>query len=112
MGNGDQQFLSDLKPEDQMEESDKFMAILIPGQIEKELDRSDRIDDKIDRTIKRLLQVRLAKQISRNTRMQADVSVSPAEAVDEPECPQEPPIIDETEQRGEIAPPAKTSQST
>jgi hypothetical protein len=42
--------------------------------------------------------------------MRADVSVSPAEAVDEPECPQEPPIIDETEQRGGIAPPAaKTS---
>ncbi len=131
-------FLSNLAPEDQMEDSDKFMAILIPDQIEKELDRSDRIDEKIDRTIKRLLQVKLAKQISRNTRtkpqseprlinppasvdvrpvledgkllMQADVSVSPAEAVDEPECPQEPPIIDETEQRGEIAPPAAKNE--
>jgi hypothetical protein len=38
-------FLSNLKPEDQMEDSDKFMAILIPDQIEKELDRSDRIDE-------------------------------------------------------------------
>lgn len=45
-----------------MEDTDKFMAILIPDQIEKELDRSDRIDEKIDRTIKRLLQVKLAKQ--------------------------------------------------
>ena len=80
----------------------------------------------------------MAKQISRNTRtkpqseprlinppasvdvrpvvedgkllMRADVSVSPAEAVDEPECPQEPPIIDETEQRGEIAPPAAKNE--
>jgi hypothetical protein len=42
--------------------------------------------------------------------MQGDVSVSPAEAVDEPECPQEPPIIDETEQRGEIAPPAAKNE--
>ena len=127
-------YLSNLAPEDQMEDSDKFMAILIPDQIEKESDRSDRSDEKTDRTIKRLLQVKLAKQISRNTRpqpqseprlinppagvevrpvvedgkllMHADVSVSPAEPVDEPECPQEPPIIDETEQRGEIAPPA------
>jgi hypothetical protein len=130
-------FLSNLKPEDEMADSDKFMAIFIPDQIEKELDRSDRIDEKTDRTIKRLLQVKLAKQISRNTRtkpqseprlinppasvdvrpvvkdgnlMQADVSVSPAEAVDEPECPQEPPFIDETEQRGEIAPPAAKNE--
>jgi hypothetical protein len=51
-----------------MEDSDKFMAILIPDQIEKELDRSDRFDEKIDRAIKRLLQVKLAKQLSRNTR--------------------------------------------
>src|SRR5258708_9565712 len=61
-------FLSNLAPEDQMEDSDKFMAILIPDQIEKELDRSDRIDEKLDRTIKRLVQGKLAKQISRNTR--------------------------------------------
>jgi hypothetical protein len=125
-------FLSNLAPEDQMEDSDKFMAILIPDQIEKELDRSDRIDEKIDRTIKRLLQVKLAKQMSGSMRtnpqpepklinppassdakhvvedgkllMQAEVSVSPAKALNELECPQEWRATDETERHNEVAP--------
>jgi hypothetical protein len=59
-------FLSRLADEEQMEDSDKFMAIMNPDLIEKGLDRSDRLDEKIDRTIKRLMQVKLAKQISRN----------------------------------------------
>src|SRR6202022_3553316 len=62
-------YLSNLKPGDQLEDSDKFMAIVDPDMIETELDRSDRLGDKIDRTIKRLLQIKLAKQISRGMRI-------------------------------------------
>jgi hypothetical protein len=75
-------YLSNLKPGDQLEDSDKFMAIVDPDMIETELDRSDRLGDKIDRTIKR----------------------SPAKALNELECPQEWPTTDETESRNGIAP--------
>jgi hypothetical protein len=125
-------YLSNLKPGDQLEDSDKFMAIVDPDMIETELDRSDRLGDKIDRTIKRLLQIKLAKQISRSMKknpqpepklinppasagakhvvedgkllIQADISVSPAKALNELECPQEWPTTDETESRNGIAP--------
>jgi hypothetical protein len=125
-------FLSNLAPEDQMEDSDKFMAILVPDQIEKELDRSDRMDEKNDRAIKRLLQVKLAKQMSQSMRknpqsepklinppasagakhvvedekllIQADISVSPAKVLNELECEQEWPTTGETERRNGIAP--------
>jgi hypothetical protein len=124
--------LSNLKPGDQWDDSDKFMAVVDLYMIEIELDRSDRLGDKIDRTIKRLVQIKLAKQISRSMRknpeqepnlinpperagakhvveggkvlIQPDISVSPAKAVNELDCPQEWPMDYETERREEIAP--------
>jgi hypothetical protein len=124
--------LSNLKPGDQWDDSDKFKAIVDPDMIEIELDRSDRLGDKIDRTIKRLVQLKLAKQISRSMRknpeqepklinppasvgakhvvedekllIQADISVSPAKVLNELECKQEWPTTGEIERRDEIAP--------
>jgi hypothetical protein len=61
-------FLSNLEPEDQMEDSDKFMAILIPDQIEKELDRSALIDEKNRSYDQTVVAGKVAKQISLNTR--------------------------------------------
>ena len=121
-----------MKPGDQWDDSDKFKAIVDPDMIEIELDRSDRLGDKIDRTIKRLVQIKLAKQISRSMRknpeqepklinppasvgakhvvedekllIQADISVSPAKVLNELECKQEWPTTGEIERRDEIAP--------
>jgi hypothetical protein len=51
------------EPEDQLEGPAKFIAILDPDLVEANMARSDRIDEAIDRTIKRLMQVKTAKQI-------------------------------------------------
>ena len=124
--------LSNLKPGDQWDDSDKFMAVVDLDMIEIELDRSDRLGDKIDRTIKRLVQIKLAKQISRSMRknpeqepklinppasvgakhvvedekllIQADISVSPAKVLNELECKQEWPTTGEIERRNGFAP--------
>jgi hypothetical protein len=61
-------YLSTLEAEDQLEGPAKFIAILDPDLIESDLARSDRIDEAIDRTIKRLMQVKTAKQIFPNMR--------------------------------------------
>jgi hypothetical protein len=55
--------LSRLVPEDQLEGAAKFIAIVNPDLIENDMARSDRVDEAIDRTIKRLMQVKTAKQI-------------------------------------------------
>jgi len=65
-------YVSTLKAEDQLEGPAKFIAILDPDLIESDLARSDRIDEAIDRTIKRLMQVKTAKQIFPKMRRNAD----------------------------------------
>jgi hypothetical protein len=65
-------FLSGLEPKDQLEGPAKFVAILDPELIETNIARSDRIDEAIDRTIKRLMQVKTAKQIFPKMRRNAD----------------------------------------
>jgi hypothetical protein len=61
-------YLSTLDSKDQLEGPAKFIAILDPDLIESNMARSDRIDEAIDRTIKRLMQVKTAKQIFPNMR--------------------------------------------
>jgi hypothetical protein len=61
-------FLSKLEVEDQLEGPDLFAAIVNPDLMEKEISRSDRLDEAIDRTIKRLMQVKAAKQVFPNMR--------------------------------------------
>ena len=57
---------------DQLEGPAKFIAILDPDLIEINMARSDRMDEAIDRTIKRLMQVKTAKQIFPKMRRNAD----------------------------------------
>jgi hypothetical protein len=64
-------YLSTLEPKDQLEGPAKFIAILEPDLIEGNMARSVRIDEAIDRTIKRLVQVKTAKQIFPNMRRNA-----------------------------------------
>jgi hypothetical protein len=61
-------FLSNLKPDDSLEGPDLFAAIVNPDSMESEISRSDRLDEAIDRKIKRLMQVKTAKQIFPNMR--------------------------------------------
>ena len=61
-------FLSKLEVEVPLEDPDLFAAIVDPELMEKEIARSDRLDEAIDRTIKRLMQVKAAKQIFPNMR--------------------------------------------
>jgi hypothetical protein len=63
--------LSRMQPEDQLEGPAKFIAIVNPDSLEHELARSDRVDESIDRTIKRLMQVKTAKQVFPNMRRTA-----------------------------------------
>jgi len=64
-------FLSNLTPDDPLEGPDLFAAIVNPDSIESEISRSDRLDEAIDRKIKRLMQVKTAKQIFPNMRKNA-----------------------------------------
>jgi hypothetical protein len=61
-------YFSDLETKDQLEGPAKFIAILDPDLVEMNMARSDRIDEAIDRTIKRLMQVKTAKQVFPNMR--------------------------------------------
>jgi hypothetical protein len=61
-------YLSKVNTEDELKGSAKFIAMVNPDSIDDELDRSNRIDEAIDRTIKRLMQVKTAKQILPNMR--------------------------------------------
>ena len=65
-------YLSTFVPKDQLEGPAKFIAILDPDLIEINMARSDRIDEAIDRTIKRLMQVKTAKQIFPRMRRNAN----------------------------------------
>jgi hypothetical protein len=64
-------FLSNLEPVASLEGADLFAAIVDPDLMESEISRSIRIDEAIDRKIKRLLQVKTAKQIFLNMRKNA-----------------------------------------
>jgi hypothetical protein len=64
-------FLSNLKPDEPLEGSDLFAAIVNPDSMETEISRSDRLDEAIERKIKRLMQVKTAKQIFPNMRKNA-----------------------------------------
>jgi hypothetical protein len=64
-------FLSNLEVKDQLEGPDMFAAIVNPDLIETEISRSDRLDEAIDRKIKRLMQVKTAKQVFPNMRKNA-----------------------------------------
>ena len=54
-----------------MKGADLFAAIVDPGLMEIEIARSGRLDEAIDRTIKRLMQVKAAKQVFPNMRKPA-----------------------------------------
>lgn len=56
-------FLATLKPEARLEGAAKFVTLVDTTRIHVDMDRSNRIDEAIDRTIKRLMQVKTAKQI-------------------------------------------------
>ena len=74
-------YLSSMQPKDQLEGHAKFIAILDPDLIEIDMARSDRLDEAIDRTIKRLMQVKTAKQIfpkMRNTKAEPKLINVPA----------------------------------
>jgi hypothetical protein len=64
-------FLSDLKPEGPLEGADLFAEIVNPDLMEKEISRSIRLEEAIDRKIKRIMQVKAAKQIFPNMRKNA-----------------------------------------
>ena len=64
-------FLSNLTPDEPLEGPGLFAAIVDPDLMDKEISRSDRLDEAIDRTIKRLMQVKLGKQIFPNMRKNA-----------------------------------------
>jgi hypothetical protein len=54
-----------------LEGAAKFIAILEPDLVEMNMARSDRMDEAIDRTIKRLMQVKTAKQVFPSVRKNA-----------------------------------------
>jgi hypothetical protein len=68
-------YLSNLKVPDLVEGPDLFVALLNPDSMEMEILRSERIDEAIDRKIKRLMQVKTAKQIFPNMRKKAEPSL-------------------------------------
>ena len=67
--------LSSLKPEHLLDSPAMFVAIVNPDSFEYEIARSERVDEAIDRTIKRLMQVKTAKQIFPN--MQRNAKAAP-----------------------------------
>jgi hypothetical protein len=92
-------FLSSLKPDEPLEGLDLFAAIVNPDSMETEISRSDRLDEAIDRKIKRLMQVKTAKQIFPNMRKNAKPEpklINPPAGADDPS----PAII---EYKGEAA---------
>ena len=65
-------YFSDFELNDQLEGPAQFIAIVNPDLIENDMARSDRVYEAIDRTIKRLMQVKTAKQIFPKMRRKAD----------------------------------------
>jgi len=59
-------FLETLKPEARLEGAAKFVTLVDTTGVYVDMERSNRIDEAIDRTIKRLMQVKTAKQILPN----------------------------------------------
>ena len=91
--------LSTLEPKDQLEGAAKFIAILDPDLVEINMARSDRIDEAVDRTIKRLMQVKTAKQIFPQMRRKekAEPKLISAPAADGPGA-----IANENEQNSKL----------
>lgn len=77
-------YLSKLKSEEPVEGPDLFAAIVDPDLMENEISRSDRLDEAIDRKIKRLMQVKTAKQVfpsmRKNARPEPKLINAPARA--------------------------------
>jgi hypothetical protein len=74
-------YLATFQPIDQLEGPAKFIAMVDPHFVEKDMERSDRMDEAIDRTIKRLMQIKTAKQIfpkMRNTKTEPKLINVPA----------------------------------
>jgi hypothetical protein len=105
-------YLSNLKSEDPVEGGPHlFAAIVNPDLIEMEISRSDRLDEAIDRKIKRLMQVKTAKQIfpsmRKNARPEPKLINAPAGADGQPGA------ISENEPRpAEIVVSLKSQQET
>jgi hypothetical protein len=81
-------FLSNLEVEDVLEDSDMFAAIVHPDSMAAEILRSERLDEAIDRKIKRLMQVKTAKQVfpsmRKNVRPEPKLINPPASADRQP----------------------------
>jgi hypothetical protein len=93
-------FLSNLKLDDPLEGPDLFAAMVNPHSMEIEISRSERLDEAIDRKIKRLMQVKTAKQIFPNMRKNARPEpklVSPP-----PNAAEQPQVIVESSHQLEI----------
>jgi len=65
------EILASLQPKGKLEGPAQFIALVDPCVMEANMERSNRIDEAIDRTIKRLMQVKTAKQIFPNMRAKA-----------------------------------------
>jgi len=65
------EMLASLQPKGKLEGPAQFIALVDPCVMEANMERSNRIDEAIDRTIKRLMQVKTAKQILPNMRAKA-----------------------------------------
>jgi hypothetical protein len=91
--------LSTYEPKDQLEGAAKFIAVLDPRLVEINMARSDRIDEAVDRTIKRLMQVKTAKQIFPQMRRseKAEPKLISAPAADGPGA-----IANENEQNSKL----------
>jgi hypothetical protein len=104
-------FLSNLTPDNPLEGPDLFAAIVNPESMEMETSRSDRLDEAIDRKIKRLMQVKTAKQVfpsmRKNARPEPKLINAPAGADGQPGA------ISENEPRpAEIVVSLKSQQET
>jgi hypothetical protein len=73
--------------DESIEGTDKLTAILNPELVEAKLERSNRLDEAIDRTIKRLMQVKTAKQVFPTMRkaVQQKLIVATPTQIDDPE---------------------------
>jgi hypothetical protein len=78
--------LSRFDCDESLEGTGKLTAILNPELMEAELERSNRLDEAIDRTIKRLMQVKTAKQVfptMRKAEQQILIAATPTPRVDD-----------------------------
>jgi hypothetical protein len=91
-------FLASLQPPARLEGTAKFIALVNPTFIQVEMARSDRIDEAIDRTVKRLMQVKTAKQILPNMRK----AIATPKLISVPAFTGPSPQVNENEQSFEL----------